>query len=91
MFEMILHFFFSLLATSSQCEAGVDLYFLIDSTGSLGINGHETMKRWAADLCEEGERRKEGKRKGRGGKREREEGERGEEGGMGEGVKCVYE
>ena len=52
MFEMILHFFFSLLATSSQCEAGVDLYFLIDSTGSLGINGHETMKRWAADLVD---------------------------------------
>ena len=49
MFVVIL---LSLLATSSQCEAGVDLYFLIDSTKSLGENGHEMMRRWAANLVD---------------------------------------
>ena len=36
----------------SQCEAGVDLYFVIDSTGTLGPDGHAAMRRWAANLVD---------------------------------------
>ena len=44
---------FSHSATSYQCEAGVDLYFVIDSTATLGSDGHEIMRRWAANFVDD--------------------------------------
>ena len=40
----------SLLATSCQCEAGVDLYFVIDSTPTLWSDGHAAIRQMAVDL-----------------------------------------
>ena len=44
--------FFSLLAATPQCEAAVDLYFAIDSTGTLGSDGHAAMRKMAVDLVD---------------------------------------
>ena len=43
-------FVFSLLATTPPCKAEVDLYFVIDSTGTLGSDGHAAMRKMAVDL-----------------------------------------
>ena len=45
-------FFIPPIATLSQCDPGVDLFFVIDSTGTLGVNGHATMREWAANLVD---------------------------------------
>ena len=45
-------FVFSHLATNPQCEAEVDLYFVIDSTRTLGSNGHAAMRKMAVDLVD---------------------------------------
>ena len=45
-------FFISPIATLPQCDSGVDLFFVIDSTGTLGTNGHATMREWAANLVD---------------------------------------
>ena len=43
---------FSLLAVVTTCDAGVDLYFVIDSTATLRQDGHAAMRRMAVDLVE---------------------------------------
>ena len=47
-----LFFFFSPTAIVTNCEAGVDLFFAIDSTATLGQNGHAAMRRMAVDLVD---------------------------------------
>ena len=44
--------FFSPTAVVTNCEAGVDLFFAIDSTATLGQNGHAEMRRMAVDLVD---------------------------------------
>ena len=41
------------LAVRPQCEAEVDLYFLIDSTNTLGDDGHEKMRNMVVNLVNE--------------------------------------
>jgi len=44
--------FFSPTAIVTNCEAGVDLFFAIDSTATLGRNGHAAMRRMAVELVD---------------------------------------
>lgn len=37
---------------STQCDPGVDLFIVVDSTATLGRNGHATMREWAANLVD---------------------------------------
>ena len=44
--------FFLSPIVSIQCDPGVDLFLVVDSTATLGRNGHATMREWAVNLVD---------------------------------------